>query len=100
MERKKIATLAPEGGLTVENLSFALLAVQPAIRTVIEELSKHHSGSAWFDELEKRLIRDAKGAIAEGIAIETEASGLKFGIDVLQATLDACRQSLRLADKE
>lgn len=100
MEGKKVASIAPEGGFTIQNLGAALVAVQTALRTVIEEQAKHHSGSEWFDDLEKRLIRDAKGTVTEGIAIEAEANSLKLGIDVLQATLDASRRHLGLGSKE
>lgn len=92
--------IAPEEGFTVQNLAAVVAILQPALRTSIEALAERNEGAEWFDTLEKRLIRDAKGTITEGISIETEASGLKLGIDVLQATLNACRNSLGLARKD
>jgi hypothetical protein len=90
--------ITPAGGMTADALGAAFGAAQHALRTTIEAIpSINLDDPAWFDELESRLIREAKGAVTEGIGVETEAQILKFGIDVLQATLDACRITLGLA---
>ncbi|MQW00024.1 hypothetical protein CN166_31150 [Sinorhizobium medicae] len=83
-------------------LAAALVAVQSALRVTIEELAKLNEGKGqeWFDALEEVVIRDAKGTVTEGIPIQTEAEALKFGVDVLQATLNASRNQLGLAAKE
>ncbi|MDE3829334.1 hypothetical protein CN157_16115 [Sinorhizobium meliloti] len=83
-------------------LAAALVAVQSALRVTIEELAKLNEGKGqeWFDALEEVVIRDAKGTVTEGISIQTEAEALKFGVDVLQATLNASRNQLGLAAKE
>lgn len=67
----------------------------PALRTVLEEMVKSSNGDqSWYDELEARLISDAKGTVTEGFSIEVEAASLKAGIDVLQTTLDVVRHTL------
>ncbi|RVO51912.1 hypothetical protein [Sinorhizobium meliloti] len=83
-------------------LAAALVAVQTALRTTIEELAKLNEGKGqhWFNTLEEVVIRDAKGTITEDIPIQAEAEALKFGVDVLQATLNASRNQLGLAAKE
>ena len=74
----------------------------PALRTVLEELAEAHGNKAgpWLDDLEARLIRDAKGTITEGASIEVEAASLKVGIDVLQMTLDVVRHNLVGEEKQ
>ncbi|KAB2694045.1 hypothetical protein F9K79_20675 [Ochrobactrum sp. Kaboul] len=79
-----------------ENYAGICAVVTPALRTVIEELAVQHGNQIgpWFDELESKLITDAKGTIAEGFSISTDAQIIGLGVEVLQATLDVCRNSL------
>jgi ribose 1,5-bisphosphokinase PhnN len=81
---------------TRETYAAITAVVVPALRTALEELASRREGDdrTWYDELEARLIRDAKGTITEGFPIEVEAASLKAGIDVLQATLDVVRSNL------
>ncbi|MGK6315564.1 hypothetical protein [Neorhizobium sp. DT-125] len=91
--------VAPTSGeFTVLNLSAVVTMLGPALQTVIEKLAatRAEEGPAWFDELERELLLEAKNTISEGIPIEAEVEGLKLGVDVLQATLDRCRDNLRL----
>ncbi|PWJ81473.1 hypothetical protein C7441_1104 [Pseudaminobacter salicylatoxidans] len=84
---------------TVPNLEAINLISLHALRTVIEEMVEQRGGiGPWYDELEQELIRDAKGTIAEGVPIETEAGALKLGIDVLQMTLDVVRHKFGSAE--
>lgn len=77
---------------TIPNLEAINLISITALRSVIEKMVEQRGGiGPWYDELEKELIRDAKGTISEGLSIETEAGALKLGVDVLQMTLDIVR---------
>ncbi|WP_117192018.1 hypothetical protein [Rhizobium terrae] len=90
------------GEFTVLNLSAVITMLAPALQTVIEKLAATHSEDdlAWFDDLEKELLLDAKNTVSEGLPIDAEVEGLKFGVDMLQATLDCCRDNLRLDHRE
>ncbi|WP_457662733.1 hypothetical protein [Sinorhizobium medicae] len=94
--------IASTPGPDERKLAAALIAVQSALRVTIEELAKLNEGKGqqWFDALEEVVIRDAKGTVTEDIPIQAEAEALKFGVDVLQATLNASRNQLGLAAKE
>ena len=72
--------------------AIAIIAL-PALQTALEALVKRapEGDSAWFDELEADLIREAKSTIVEGLPIEIEAASLKAGIQVLQTTINAAR---------
>jgi hypothetical protein len=106
MQKEKRMTnrmVAPiSGEFTVLNLSAAITMLGPALQTVIEKLAtmRTEGDLAWFDELEKELLLEAKNTISEGVSIEAEVEGLKFGVDLLQATLDCCRDNLRLNYRE
>ncbi|EJL57973.1 hypothetical protein PMI09_00678 [Rhizobium sp. CF122] len=94
-------TIIPEGGMTPTNLAAALAAMQHSLRTTIEAIPQIDSSQQdWLDQLEANLIREAKGTVADGIAIGEEAAAIRFGIEVLQATLDACRTTLGLASDQ
>ena len=86
------------GEFTVLNLSAAITMLGPALQTVIEKLAvlRAEGVLAWFDELDKEILLGAKNTISEGVPLEAEVEGLKFGVDLLQATLDCCRENLRL----
>jgi hypothetical protein len=93
--------ITPEGGMTATNLATALGAMQHSLRTTIEAIPDiDKTDPTWLDQLEARLVREVKGTVASGIDIGTEAAAIKFGIDVLQATLDACRVTLGLGEKD
>lgn len=99
-ERKPFRTIQVEP--TINNYAAIAGIIVPALRSVLEELAKLHGdkAGAWLDELELRLIADAKGTVTEGLPIEVEAAGLKAGIDVLQATLDVVRNRLIREEEE
>lgn len=96
MADRMVAPLS--GEFTVLNLGAVVAMLEPALQTVIEKLAAAQAdeSSAWFDELEKELLLGAKNTVSEGISIEVEAEGLKLGVDMLQATLDRCRENLDL----
>ena len=87
---------------TVNNYAAISGIALPALRTVLEELAKTYGNKAgpWLDELEARLIAEAKGTVTEGMPIEAEAASLTIGIDVLQATLDVVRHNLVSEEEE
>jgi hypothetical protein len=84
------------GGFTVNNLAAMMHIMLTAFTTTLETLAAHKGGKAgpWLDDLQEILISDAKGTVAEGMPIEADVEGVKLGIDVLQATLDAVRYTL------
>lgn len=81
---------------TRESYAGMTAALAPALRTTIETLAKLHDNKygAWFDELERQLINNAKGTIAEGFDITTETKFIGLGVQIVQATLDAVRSNL------
>lgn len=87
-KKKKLAFVvkAPEN---LQEAGFVIMALAGAVSTLVKELAKHHDGKPgpWLDEIEEVLIRDAKGTVAADIHIATEASGMKKGIDLLDALI-------------
>lgn len=85
---------------TVENYRAISTAFSHAFREMLEALAATHDNQlgSWFDELEKRLIRDTKNIVGEGVSIEVEAATIKVALDVLQAHIDVVRHNLSGAD--
>jgi CheY-specific phosphatase CheX len=48
----------------------------------------------WLDELHQASLAEVKSTVTEGVAIEVEAEGLQFGVDVLDAAFKAYRARL------
>ncbi|WP_322885859.1 hypothetical protein U8C32_26865 (plasmid) [Sinorhizobium medicae] len=81
-------------------LGAALIAVQSALWVTIDKLLENEKGNQQlFDELAVDALNEAKGIVTTGVSIENEAETLAFGIDVLEAILDAKRIQLGLAAK-
>lgn len=99
---KLFRRISLEGHMNPTSLGSVVNVTATALRTTLETLAEVHGskGGPWLDELEKRLIRDAKGTIGEGIPIQDEAAGIGLGIDVLQAILDVVRENLAAKGKD
>lgn len=67
-----------------------------AFRMTLEALAKEHGDKAgeWLDQLEADILFEAKGVIASGTDIHTEAESIGSGIQVLEAIIGAVRTSL------
>lgn len=102
MEKKTTEIRPRSGELTVHNMMGVAGIMQNSFRKTLEALAAQHGNQpgTWLDELEEGLIRDAKGAVTEGIPIEADAEAIQFGVDVLQATLDAVRRNLTRQGQE
>ncbi|WP_157386091.1 hypothetical protein [Sinorhizobium medicae] len=71
-----------------------------ALWVTIDKLLENEKGNQQlFDELAVDALNEAKGIVTTGVSIENEAETLAFGIDVLEAILDAKRIQLGLAAK-
>lgn len=81
---------------TRDNYAGITAAVVPALRATIEALAQKYDNKdgEWFDALQQKLIADAKGTITEGFHIDTEVQIIGLGVQVVQATLDVCRNNL------
>ena len=101
-EQKSLKVTAPGGQIKTHHIVGVIGALQAALRTTLTQLSKINGTSdlAWFDELEKILISDAKSAITEGLSEKDMAEATQFGIDVLQATLNAARHRFVIGDEK
>jgi hypothetical protein len=89
--------VTPRGGKPTVLTGYAAAnALEMALRTVLLELAKFHGNAPgpWLDDLEKVVIGDAKGSVAEGVPIEAEADALQFSVDVLKASLNFTRDTL------
>jgi hypothetical protein len=79
------------------------MTVSAAFISTLDSLAAAHGNrpGEWLDQLEADLIREAKGAITEGVPEEVEAPAIGLGIEVLQGILDRLRRRLvREADKD
>ncbi|PRD42125.1 hypothetical protein C5748_18425 [Phyllobacterium phragmitis] len=67
-----------------------------ALRQTIETMALDHGNAPgpWLDDLERKLITEAKGTITQGISIDAEAESLGIGIRVLQGIIGATRSGL------
>ena len=95
-EKKTFHVEMPEELDRAAGFASATLILASSLQTVLK-LERDRRGVAakeWLDELEKSLIRDAKGSVTEGIAIQVEAPALQYSVDVLQAVLDSVRAGI------
>lgn len=82
--------------MTPQHWAAIVTVLQPALRKAIEEGVEAHGEDAriWFEQLSHTLMTRAKGTVTEGIPMDVEAEGLRLGLRILQATLEACRHDL------
>jgi hypothetical protein len=101
-DKKRFSVKPGSGQFTATNMGAVATVMVGAFRATVAELAQFHEGKPgpWLDELEKNLIREAKGTVTEGIAIEADAEAVQLGVDVLQAALDATRARLVAADEK
>lgn len=87
-------------GTAEDNYAAALVIMGHSFRILLGKVAEQHNSQdgPWLDELQDELVLEAKGMITEGFSIQTDAAIVKFGIDVLQTTLDAFRRSLVVKD--
>jgi hypothetical protein len=76
-------------------LGVMLFVTQDAlVRTLIELTHlKGENGLDWLSKFEAQLIRDAKGIVAEGIAMEDEIAQIDNAIKYLQFVFDGARRA-------
>lgn len=101
-EKKTFSVQMPQGLDRTAGFASAALTLASALQTVLKEERDQQGTNAktWLDELEKRLIRDAKGSVTEGIAIQVEAPALQYSVYVLQAVLDSVRAGIIDGDQK
>lgn len=93
-EKKPAFTMSVEP--TIDNYGTMLAVAIPALRTVLEELAAANGGRSgkWLDDLEEKLLLNAKGTEVSGMAIPTEAKALTYGIEALKNTIAVVRRNL------
>jgi hypothetical protein len=97
----------PEKGETVlpmphnlEEASLVLTVLATALRATLEELLfvQKDKSDDWLNQLETRLISGAKGTIAEGISIESDARGIGLGVEIVHTLFDILRRKIAIQD--
>lgn len=94
---KEYFTAQPRSGQgSIASMSGAAAAFQYGLWNAIQQIAelKGADDLSWLDELHQASIREVKGTITEGVAIEVEAESLQFGVDVLNAAFQAYRARL------
>jgi hypothetical protein len=56
--------------------------------------SKGDKALTWLSEFENQLIRDAKGTVTEGVAIDREVALIDSAIDFLKFVFDSVRRQI------
>jgi hypothetical protein len=75
-EKKQFSMAAPEN---LQEAALLITAMGCSIMTLLDRLAEAHGNKPgpWLDEVEKTLVRNAKGTITEDIHVATEAWGLE-----------------------
>lgn len=77
------------------NSSAAAAVLAHALLDTLEQLAKANGGlGPWFEELEARSIKAAKGVSMLGIDMGKEADAIQFGVDALKGAFAASRKRL------
>jgi hypothetical protein len=76
--------------------SAALLVMANSLRITLIQMAEEHEfqSGPWFDDLADRLVREAKGTVAEGISIEQDAASVGFSVELLEGLLGVIRNKL------
>jgi hypothetical protein len=78
------------------HLATALVATTGALHQSLFALSAAHGGKAgpWLDQLEARLIRDAKNMTFTGTSIDAETAAVDAAVSNLRLVFGRVRQKL------
>jgi hypothetical protein len=77
-----------------------LTVLGTALRSTLEELLivQRDKSDDWLNQLEARLISEAKGTIAEGISIDSDARGIGLGVEIVHTHFDMLRRKIAIQD--
>ncbi|MGY4364061.1 hypothetical protein ACVW1A_000126 [Bradyrhizobium sp. LB1.3] len=92
-EKKQFSMAMPEN---MQESSLLITAMGQSIMTLLDKLAETHGDrpGPWLDEIEKTLIRDAKGTVTEDIHVVTEARGMGLGVEAITALIQRLRRKL------